>query len=135
MGFFDWFSSGSKAAEKVLDASIRGLDALVFTDEERAELNKQLGAQWLELQKVIGNESSIRSVTRRVIACAIIFPFIALVIAAAIAYPYSASYAAFLVSLAESKFGWLVLGVGGFYFGPYLISRALGAKNSGEPQP
>jgi len=127
MGFFDWFTSGPKAAEKVLDAGIKGLDALVFTDEERAELNKQLGVQWIELQKVLGAESSIRSVTRRVIAFAVVFSFIGLVLGAAAVYPLSPEYAAFLLGVAEGKFGWLVVAVGGFYFGPYMLGRMNGA--------
>jgi len=124
MSLFSWFTSGPKAAEKVLDASIKGLDALVFTQEERAELNKKLGENWLELQKVLGNENTVRSVTRRIIAFAALGSYIVLVTAAAVAYGLgNVEYAAFLIALAEGKFGWLVLAIGGFYFGPHMLGR------------
>lgn len=128
MGMFDWFTSGPKAAEKVLDAGVRGLDALVFTDEERAELSKRLGDQWIDLQKALGEETTTRSVTRRIMAFAVVFPFVSLVLLAAGVYPWMPDYAGFLIDLADSKFGWLVVGVGAFYFGPHMLGRMKGGK-------
>lgn len=123
MSIFDWFSSGPKAAEKVLDASISGLDKLVFTDEEKAELKQKVGENWVAAQKVLVEETTVRSVTRRAIAVIALTAFTLLVLAAAIAFPMDAEYAKFLLSLAESKFGWLVVGVGAFYFGPHMLGR------------
>lgn len=128
MGLFDWFSSGPKAAEKVLDAGVRGLDALVFTDEERAELNKKLGELWVRTQEVISQESSIRSVTRRFLAFLVTIPYVALILSAAVAFYFNPEYAKFLLQLADSKFGWLVVAVAGFYFGPHMIGRFLQKK-------
>jgi hypothetical protein len=109
----------------VLDAGIRGLDALVFTDEEKAEMHKKLGEHWLELQKVLGQETTTQSVTRRVLALLVVVPFVLLVVCAAIAYPFSQPYATFLLDLAQSQFGWLTMGVAAFYFGPFMIQRML----------
>lgn len=128
MSFLKWFTSGTEAAGKVLDAGIRGLDAIVFTEEERAELNKKLGDQWLELQKVLGEETTVRSVTRRVLALLVMVPFVLLILACAVVYPFSTEYAKFLLDLAQSQFGWLALGVVGFYFGPHMIQRMIGKK-------
>lgn len=128
MNILKWFSSGPEAAGKVLDAGIKGLDALVFTDEERAELNRKLGAQWLELQKVLGEETTVRSVTRRMLALLVVCPFVALVLGCAAAYPFDKEYAKFLLELAQSQFGWLVMGVAAFYFGPHMIQRLMPKK-------
>lgn len=128
MNILKWFSSGPAAAEKVLDAGIKGIDALVFTDEERAALHKELASNWLELQKVLGEETTVRSVTRRVIAIMVVGPFVALVLGAAAAFPFSQEYAKFLLELAQSQFGWLTLGVAGFYFGPHMIQRMSAKK-------
>lgn len=125
MNFFKWLTSGPEAARKVLDAGISGLDALVFTDEERAELNKKLGDQWLELQKVLGEETTVRGVTRRVIALLVIIPFVLLVVGSAVVYPINQEYAKFLLELAQSQFGWLVMGVAAFYFGPFMLQRLM----------
>jgi hypothetical protein len=125
---FGWFNAGPDAAGKVLDAGIKGLDAMVFTDEERAELNRKLGENWVELQKVLGSESTTRSVTRRVIAFAVIFPFVGLILAAVVAYKFDPAFSQFIIDVADGKFGWLVVGVGGFYFGPHMLGRMKGAK-------
>ena len=125
MNLLKWFASGPEAAGKVLDAGIKGLDALVFTDEERAELTKKLGDQWIELQKTLGQETTTQSVTRRVLALLVVIPFVLLVLTAAVTYPFNVEYAKFLLDLAESQFGWLTMGVAAFYFGPFMISRML----------
>ena len=125
MNLLKWFASGPAAAEKVLDAGIRGLDALVFTEEEKAVMQKQLGEQWIEIQKVMLGETSIQAVTRRVLAIMTLGSFTTLVLGAAAAYPFAKEYAAFLLDLAQSQFGWMALGVMGFYFGPYMVQRML----------
>ena len=125
MNLLKWFASGPEAAKTVLDAGIRGLDALVFTEEERAELNKRLGDQWLELQKLLGQETTTQSVTRRVLAMLVVVPFVILVLSAAVVYPFNQEYAKFLLDLAQSQFGWLTMGVAAFYFGPFMIQRML----------
>lgn len=128
MGMFDWFKSGPDAASKVLDAGIKGLDALVFTDEERAELNRKLGENWVELQKALASESTVRSVTRRIIAFSVIFPFVGLILLAVAVYKLDPEFSRFIITIAESKFGWLVVGVGGFYFGPHMLGRMKGKE-------
>lgn len=128
MNILKWFASGPEAAGKVLDAGVKGIDALVFTDEERAVMHKELAANWLELQKVLGEETTVRSVTRRVIAVMVVGPFVTLVLGAAAAFPFDQEYAKFMLALAESQFGWLTLGVAGFYFGPHMIQRMSAKK-------
>lgn len=128
MNLLKWFASGPAAAEKVLNAGIRGLDALVFTEEEKSKVNERLSEHWLEVQKVMLNETSIQAVTRRVLAVLVVGSFVLLVLGAAIAYPFAKEYAQFLLELAESQFGWMALGIMTFYFGPYMIQRMLPKK-------
>lgn len=120
---FKWFASGPDAATKVLDAGIKGIDALIYTEEERAEAKQSLIDNWIELQKALGEETTVRAVTRRALAVITIVCFSILVMGAALAWPFSQEYAKFLLELASSQFGWLVLGVAGFYFGPYMLSK------------
>jgi len=123
MNIFKWFVSGSEAASKVLDGAIKGIDALVYTEEEKAAARQKMMDNWIELQKALGEETTVRSVTRRILAVLIVLPFVCLILAAAVIYAFDLEYAKFLLALAESQFGWLVLGVMGFYFGPYMMNR------------
>lgn len=123
MNIFKWFSTGSEAASKVLDGAIKGLDAIVYTDEEKAVARQKLADQWLELQKALGEETTVRSTTRRILAILIVVPFVGLILGAALAYKFDMEYAKFLLALADSQFSWLALGVAGFYFGPYMMNR------------
>jgi len=131
MSFWSWFSTGSKAADtaietgaKVVEAGINALDAVFFTEEERAQFHKELADQWMQIQLATKDESSIRSVTRRVIAFLIIGPFVLVVLGAVFVWPFNPAYAGFLLQVVEGYFGGLALGVAAFYFGPHLIGRA-----------
>lgn len=125
MNILSWFTAGSDAAGKVIDAGIKGIDVIAYTDEEKAEARSKLLAHWIDLQKSLGEETTIRSITRRVIAFASVGAYIILILVAAITYPWWQEYSKFLLDLAEGKFGWIVLTVVGFYFGPPMIQRAL----------
>ncbi len=123
MSFVDWFKAGPQAAEKVLDAGIKGIDAMVYTEEEKAGARQKLMDWWLKVQQQLGEETTVRSITRRVIAFAAFGAYLLLVLVAAATYPWWPDYAKFLVDLAEGKFGWIVLTVVGFYFGPPMLQR------------
>ena len=125
MSIFSWLSGGPKAAEKVLDASIKGLDMLILTPEEKLKYMQTLATNWLDLQKTLGEETSVRGVTRRLIALVFVISYVFLILVAAALYLVAPEYSKFLIDLAEGKFGWIVLTVVGFYFGPYMIQKAL----------
>lgn len=127
MNLLSWFSSGPEAAGKVLDAGIKGIDALVFTKEEQAAAKQKLIDGWLGLQASMGEETTVRAVTRRVIAVIFAIPFVLMIITAAVVYPINAEYAKFLVDLAQGQFGWVVLATVTFYFGPYMVGQAVSA--------
>jgi hypothetical protein len=129
---FSWFASGPKAAEKVLDAGISGIDKLIFTEEEKSEVRTKLADQWLELQKLLGEETTTRSVSRRIIALLFVVPFVALNVGATIVYAFSEGYARFMFEVADGQFGVLTLTVAGFYFGPYMLQRLVGSYKNGN---
>lgn len=125
---FRWFSAGSESASKVLDAGIRGIDALVLTDEEKLNMHKALGEQWIELQKTLGPETTIRAVTRRILSVAIMGGYLLFILAAAVAYPFSPEYTNLLLSIVDGYFGLMAIGVAGFYFGPYMVGQFMNKK-------
>ena len=126
MNIFKWFASGPDAASKVLDAGISGVDKIFFTKEEQSEARQKLLDSWIKLQESLGPETTVRAVARRIIALLFVVPFVLMVVAAAIIHPFNAQYAVFLIDVAQGQFGWIVLTVVGFYFGPYMISKAIG---------
>jgi len=128
MNIFKWFVSGSDAAAKVLDAGIKGVDALVFTEEEKTEAKQKLLSQWVDLQKSMGEETTVRSVSRRIIAMLLIVPFVLLIMMSAVAFPFNEVYAKFLLELASGNFGFMAMGVAAFYFGPYMLGRDMSKK-------
>lgn len=128
MNIFKWFSAGAESAEKVLDAGIRGVDALILTQEEKLELHRKLGEQWIKLQETLGPETTIRAVTRRILSVAIMASYLGLCILAAAVYPWYAEYTNVLLSIAEGKFGLMAIGVAAFYFGPYMMGTFMNKK-------
>lgn len=127
MNIFGWLFSGGKAADKVLDGAVAGIDKIFHTSEEKADALQALAENWLELQKALGEETTIRSVTRRFLALLLVIPYVLLVLAAAVAYFFSEAAATFLFQVVEGYFGVLVVMVAGFYFGPPMIGRAITA--------
>lgn len=123
-----WFKSGPEAAGKVLETGMKGIDMIFYTKEEKAIAQQKLADTWLALQDKLGQETTVRSVTRRVMAILVMAPYVGLILGAAAAYPFHVEYAGFLLDLADGKFGWLVVAVGGFYFGPHMIGRTLSNK-------
>ena len=123
MGFFSWIGNifgAGKNAETIIEGAVSGIDALILTDEEKIQYKQGAYELWLKLQEITANESSARSISRRVLAVMIMGSFLILLFVAAVAYPFSIIYAKFLLSLA-AQLNTLVLGVGGFYFATHLI--------------
>jgi hypothetical protein len=128
MSFLDWFTAGPKAAEQVLDAGIRGVDALVFTDEEKATARAKLMDGWIELQKTLGEETTVRGVTRRILAIMFSGVYILLSVGAVAVWKFDKEYADFMWDVANGTYGTISLTVVAFYFGPYFIEKLLGRK-------
>jgi len=127
MGFWAWFT-GAKTAEKALDTFDNltnkvagGLDQLFFTDQEKAEISVEAIRLHLALIQSTQTESSIRSVTRRIVAWGIMGTFMLLIIASGGIWKFDKEWAGFLLSLAQQIYE-LVLMVGFFYFGYFAVS-------------
>ena len=121
MNPFKWIAGGSEMANKSLDAIIKGGDALILTDEERLAYNQKAGELWLDIQKTLNEETSIRSVTRRVMAAMIMGSFTSIVLSGCIVWPFWPEYSAFLIGVADDKFGMMAIGVAAFYFGVHVL--------------
>lgn len=122
MGFLSWFSGGGKQVDKVTDAVINGLDAVFYTDEEKAGDAKKRAEIWYKFMELARNESSIKSVTRRVIAILVISHWLIFLNVALVSHLVGNEPGAlFAFGLAKAML-WIVGGVGAFYFGTHLLS-------------
>ena len=121
-----------KVATDVVEGAIAGVDKLFFTDEEKADTKIKMQQIWLEAIKTTANESSIRSITRRILAVMIMGSFLFLILASFFCFPFLPTMAAFGLSLAK-ELSTLTLAVGVFYFGTYAIGTYLFKDKKGKP--
>ena len=134
MGFWDIFTASKTATEtakNVVDGTIAGIDKAFYTDEEKAdniqkrlELFQQGYTIWLEAQKVLVNETTPRSITRRWLAVLILGAFLILILAAGGAYMFDLAWAEWLIKCSGYLKG-LAMTVGVFYFGYYAVGEVI----------
>lgn len=130
MKLTDWLFAGPKAAEKVLDGTIAGIDKLFYTEEEKSDAKAKYLEMWLKLQEMLGEETSIRGMTRRILAVMVVGVYVLLSLFSVAVWKWDQAYADFVWEVANAgQYGWMTLTVVVFYFGPYVIERMFAKKN------
>jgi hypothetical protein len=131
MGIRTWVTGGSNTADKIIDSIVKTGDALFYTKAERSEFDMQRQALWLELQKTLADESSPRSVNRRVVAWAVILmtSFMTIMCLAAAALGAHEFCANVIATATAFKWDWAFCGVIVFYFGTHMLSATVGKKS------
>lgn len=109
------------------------LDSAFYTDQEKAADAKDATRIWLEIQKVIAGENSLRSITRRIIAWAFVAEFLLAFNVGLFCALFFESKVEKVVSIvAAFQLGYIVLAIVTFYFGTYGIGQLLGGKKKGQ---
>ena len=100
-------------------------DKSKFTEQEQSEMNLEAGKLWLKIQAATANENSVRSITRRWLACGILFNFLLFVnIGGGLLLAGKTERVVALQNFViETKLGWMALSVVIFYFGYYAVSN------------
>ena len=124
MGIWTNIISG-KSVDNIIDGAISGIDKMVLTKEEKVDALKKVADAQAEFAKSMLNSNTVSSRARRGIAYAIIFTFLAMLIASAAMYRYDAEWSKFIFNLAKSELSLLVMMVMGFFFGGYMASTHL----------
>lgn len=138
MSIFSWLSNAPDKAidliSKTGSAVASGIDKIVLTEEEKqdfkikkAELTAKAMESVIEIHKTIASESSIRSITRRMLAVSFIGVYLLLIVGASIVYQFSPEYASHLFKNADSM-DTVVMTIVIFYFGYYAIGNLIKAK-------
>ncbi len=119
--FWDLFS-GEKTVEKavnLVDDSVRGvggwIDEQQFTEQEKAENRQRLMDFRLKVLSKTADESSVRSISRRILAWTIVGVFLMLVVTAAIGTVLGALWVKGVVTLINAMSS-SYLAVTSFYF-------------------
>jgi len=133
MGWFKNLISAPKTVDKALDAIVKGGDALIFTEEEKAEYNQKSSELYLKHVELTNKESSPTSIARRNIALIITIPFVFLTIGSAIWMAVATfieendlqksvnDLATHWQNLAMEDYSTLVMMVAVFYFGTHVV--------------
>ena len=130
MGWLSFLKTTPKVVDiagDIVTGSIAGIDKLFFTNEEKAEAGKEVMELWLETQKILRDESTVRSMTRRFLACMIMGEFLLFLLMAVLCWPLMPQWSKFILEVAKSL-ATLTLAVGVFYFGSYAISAHVMGK-------
>ena len=130
MSLISWLSSTPKvidAAASVITTGMKGIDALFYTDEEKAEGKEKVFQLWLDTQKVLAGESSIRSMTRRAVALAFVFSYLIMLLGCIPVYFFDQEYAKFILQVA-GVITPVVGGISFFFFGSYAVNSIRSKK-------
>jgi len=128
---FKFITAGGKTTEQILDKD-NGLLTQVggwignaqFTEEERAEFNRDLAAGVRTFAIETMNESTDRSKARRSIAVLTVQMFFLLLFAAGALFPFDREWSAFVFNLTTTPvFGGLVVSISIFFFGSHAAAK------------
>lgn len=129
MGFFTSLFALPKTADKVadmgktiVDGAVSGIDAIFYTDEEKAAAKQKASETILKFWDSIAKENTQQSKARRELSKMTFQVFFFFLLAAAVVYKLDAEYARFLLGLA-GKLTVLVSAIAVIYFGPHQLSK------------
>ena len=114
-------------AEKTTDGVVKGIDALFFTEEEKSRASQKAVETYIELNKTIASENTVRSITRRRLAVMIVGTFLFLLVAGAFIHKLDSEWALHILACAK-QLVFLVSSIGILYFGPYQIGKMFDKK-------
>lgn len=117
MGWLDWITGGGKAAEKVIDGVYDGLDAAIYTDEEKSRASQKVLDWKLEWLKA----TSPSRVARRIIALIVTGTWALLIAAAVTAKACGAdAFSDFIFKTMQENVNTPFAVILGFYFAAHL---------------
>ena len=131
--FIKGLFGSSKNSETLVETAAKGiyngLNAMFFTEEEKAQFRQQQAETVIEFAKIAYDQNSIRSITRRWLAFLVVGPAMFLIMSASVAHPFLPEYSKFLFDVVGVLMPWAG-GVLMFYFGPHVLGAI--KRKSGE---
>jgi len=130
MGLFSFLSGSKKAVDTmstVAEGAVAGLDKLFFTKEEKHDAMIATGQLIMKRVELAVSESSIRSITRRVIAIMFCSAFLLLLLMSAFVYPWFVGWSKRLFECSMVLKN-PIIAIIIFYFGSYGVGYLLDKK-------
>ena len=136
MGIFNGVTSalktaetGARIVEKSTDGIISGIGKLVFTEQEKSEINMEAAKAIIDMQKAHTVENSEQSKARRYLAMLTFWFHYCFIIGLVVLYRIDPDWCnEALIVLVKIDTSYLMLMVAGAYFVPYQLSK-LGILN------
>ena len=108
---------------KVVDAAVKGMDAIIFTDEEKSLAGEKFRDWYLKYLEA----THPQNLSRRLITIFVMILWTALMLLGVLVWPVSPEYSdivfKYMNEVVSEPFAWIV----GFYFGTHAIRAAVGA--------
>ncbi len=114
--------------QKVFDTVASGVDEAFYTKEEQSDDARKVYQDYFEWYKTTLEESTVRSITRRILAILFAACYLLLIIASAVAYKFDPEYSSFLWEVSKT-IGPYVGGIMLFYFGYYGVKNVVKENN------
>jgi len=130
MGLLSFLTGSKKAmdtAGNVVDGAIKGIDALWFTPEEKSRASEKVLEIVLERARIAASESSVRSMTRRLVALTFCIPFVVMSLFAVAIYKIDSKWAVFSLSVAAS-WKYIMIAIVIWFFGSYGVGYLMDKK-------
>jgi len=118
---------GKKNVDTIIGGAVKGIDKLIFTNEEKAEFNKAMADSVVEFTKSTLGENTARSLTRRYVTYAFVGTFLVLVLGSGAVYLIDKDYSMFLFDLSKSIFS-IVMMIAAFFYGGYYAGKFIGSE-------
>ena len=122
MGLFSILAGSSKSVEKIVDAGINGVDAMFYTDEEKAQHKAKMQELYFKFVEISANESTTQSVSRRMICLPVVYVWLALIIANVCASLFAPTLDTATISDTIKQMNTPALAAIGFYVGRHLAT-------------
>ena len=122
MGLFSILAGSSKSVDKIVDAGINGIDAMFYTDEEKAQHKAKMQELYFKFVEISANESTTQSVSRRMICLPVVYVWLALIIVNVIASVFAPAVDTQTISDTIKQMNTPALAAIGFYVGRHLAA-------------
>ena len=109
---FGWLFGGSDAADQTVDSVSSGIDKMFYTDEEKADANKEAFKLFIEYQKA----TQPQNLARRLIALIVVGLFSLLTLVSVISWPFNMEFSEFTQDILAQNVLPLTVVVISFYF-------------------
>ena len=117
--------NGTDNVMKVATGIGSWIDEQQFTPQEKAKYSKETAQQFQTFMESTVKENTQRSITRRSLAIWVIRTWVFLLVASIVSYAFGQQeLAAYIWKVTtHSTMDFLVLGIGGFFFGAHIIRQ------------